>query len=116
MKVYVDEMPNCCRECKYLSKYGYCDLLDRKVNNVLCDNPLLYGCPLHSLTNHDQQVRADERKKVVEEIRTQLYKHFNVNSLEEYEKLPLMGALFTLDVATEILDQVEKGENNNVKN
>lgn len=48
---------------------------------------------------------------MVKEIRTQLYKHFNVNSFEEYEKLSLFDALFTLDVVTEILDQVEKGEN-----
>lgn len=111
MKVYVDEMPERCWVCKYVSKYGYCDLLDVKVRG----DCRFGACPLHSLIDHDQQVRADERKKVVEEIRPQLYKHFNVNSLEEYEKLSLLNSLFTLEVVTEILDQVEKGKVEDVK-
>lgn len=111
MKVYVDEMPKRCSDCPcFQDDIEWNCGIDDGTNYYFLDEIDGGACPLHSLTDHDQQVRVDERRKVVEEIRPQLYKHFNVNSLEEYEKLPLLNSLFTLDVVTEILDQVEKGE------
>lgn len=103
MKIYVDEMPKCCRDCKYLSQYGYCDLLDRKVSNPF---RTALGCPLHPVAERETEVR----KEVVGEIKELVFKHFNVKSLEEYEKLPLIDCLFTADTVIEILDQVERRE------
>lgn len=58
-----------------------------------------------------KQQLAEERKKVVQEIKEQILKHFKVKSEKEYEEaLSLLDALFTADVVFEILDQIERGE------
>ena len=45
-------------------------------------------------------------KKIVEEIKLQLFNHFKVKNIEEYEKLPLIDSLFTADTVIEILDTI----------
>ena len=53
-------------------------------------------------------------KKIVEEIKLQLFNHFKVKNIEEYGKLPLIDSLFTADTVIEILDTILKkfgGEN-----
>ena len=46
--------------------------------------------------------------EIVEKIRKQIFNHFNVKNIEEYERLPLLNALFTADAAIEILDAILK--------
>ena len=68
MEIYVDKIPKYCDDC----------LLQDKVNGgCVCFSkyaikPFLSSCPLKSLTTHDNQIRADERKRVVAEIRQEL--------------------------------------------
>lgn len=50
----------------------------------------------------------DLPKKIVEEIKLQLFNHFKVKNIEEYEKLPLIDSLFTADTVIEILDTILK--------
>ena len=85
MKVYVDEMPHSCRECS-------CDERCHELDYCIYKRPR--KCPLKSLADHDKQVRADERKKV----RKQLVKILTEENFDEEEW-------------TDILDQIEKGEN-----
>lgn len=69
------------------------------------------------LREENQQLKQqlyDLPKKIVEEIKLQLFNHFKVKNIEEYEKLPLIDSLFTADTVIEILDTILKkygGEN-----
>ena len=75
-----------------LNTYDSCDLLNQqdKENQQLKQQ-------LHELP-----------KKIVEEIKLQLFNHFKVKNIEEYEKLPLIDSLFTADTVIEILDIILK--------
>lgn len=61
------------------------------------------------LREENQQLKQqlhDLPKKIVEEIKLQLFNHFKVKNIEEYEKLPLIDSLFTTDTVIEILDTI----------
>ena len=63
------------------------------------------------LRKENQQLKQqlhDLPKKIVEEIKLQLFNHFKVKNIEEYEKLPLIDSLFTADTVIEILDTILK--------
>ena len=107
MKVYVDELPESCCNCPCLNSdcdYGCsCNLntfLEEEHFDIDKKHP---SCTLQSLTDYTNQVR----KEVVEDIREKVLKHFEVKSVEEYDKLSLLDALFTADVVFEILDQIQ---------
>ena len=53
-----------------------------------------------------KQQLHDLPKKIVEEIKQQIFNHFKVKNIEEYEKLPLIDSLFTADTVIEILDTI----------
>ena len=57
------------------------------------------------LENERKQLH-DLPKKIVKEIKLQLFNHFKVKNIEEYEKLPLIDSLFTADTVIEILDTI----------
>ena len=57
------------------------------------------------LENERKQLH-DLPKKIVEEIKLQLFNHFKVKKIEEYGKLPLIDSLFTADTVIEILDTI----------
>ena len=71
------------------------------------------------LREENQQLKQqlhDLPKKIVGEIKLQLFNHFKVKNIEEYEKLPLIDSLFTADTVIEILDTIlekfgDKNEN-----
>lgn len=46
--------------------------------------------------------------EIVEKIRKQIFNHFNVNNMEEYESLSLLDSLFTADAVTDMLDDILK--------
>ena len=64
------------------------------------------------LADYTKQVR----KEVCEKIKKQIFNHFNVKNMEEYENLSLLDSLFTAEAVTEILDTIlkeyQKGESN----
>lgn len=66
-----------------------------------------------------KQQLNDLPKKIVEEIKQQIFNHFKVKNIEEYEKLSLIDSLFTADTVIEILDTILKkygGEENGKSN
>lgn len=46
--------------------------------------------------------------EIVEKIKKQIFNHFNVSNMEEYESLSMLDSLFTADAVTDILDDILK--------
>ena len=55
----------------------------------------------------EQQLKS-QPAEIMEKIKEQIFNHFNVKNIEEYERLPLLNALFTADAVAEILDTILK--------
>ena len=55
----------------------------------------------------EQQLKS-QPAEIVEKIKEQIFNHFNVKNIEEYERLSLLNALFTADSVAEILDTILK--------
>ena len=82
--------------------------LKRKVN-----------CYVDYVKNTDMRIKLDsfmvkelqdklqsQPAEIVEKIKEQIFNHFNVKNIEEYERLPLLNALLTADAVIEILDAI----------
>ena len=105
MKVYVDELPKDCIDCEFGYFYDcqYCTLRpDLMRKDEWCEKEK--DCPLQSLADYTKQVR----KEVCEKIKKQIFNHFNVKNMEEYENLSLIDSLFTADAVIEMLDTILK--------
>ena len=63
---------------------------------------------------YDEKIDTLEQKlksqpvEIMEKIKEQIFNHFNVKNIEEYERLSLPNALFTADAVAEILDAILK--------
>lgn len=63
---------------------------------------------------YDEKIDTLEQKlksqpaEIMEKIKEQIFNHFNVKNIEEYERLSLPNALFTADAVAEILDTILK--------
>lgn len=55
-----------------------------------------------------QQQLKSQPAEIAEKIRKQIFNHFNVNNMEEYESLSLLDSLFTADAVIEMLDTILK--------
>ena len=55
-----------------------------------------------------QQQLKSQSAEIVGKIKKQIFNHFNVNNMEEYERLSLPNALFTADAVIEMLDDILK--------
>ena len=98
--------------------------------NMVCDScgREVYGCNIvngmkfcakcyqetFGETDKDKQIAELKKQlknqpaEIVEEIKEQIFNHFNVKNIEEYERLSLLNALFTADAVAEILDDILK--------
>ena len=54
-----------------------------------------------------QQLKT-QPAEIVEKIKKQIFNHFNVKNMEEYENLSLIDSLFTADAVIEMLDTILK--------
>ena len=59
------------------------------------------------LRERSEQLRS-QPAEIVEKIKEQIFNHFNVKNMEEYENLSLIDSLFTADAVTDMLDDVLK--------
>ena len=105
MKVYVDELPKSCSNCKFCTSDYYCKLINKDVFDY--DKPInrqvrYSKCSLKTITDYTKQVR----KEVCEEIRRTLFEYLKVKSMEELESLSLLDSTLTYDVITDKLDQI----------
>lgn len=110
MKVYVDELPESCDECPCCDGnhvqegwYMYCNIL--KQGLIKRGKRMLKDCKLQLISNHDEEVRAEERKKTCKEVR----EHLESMLLGyKWEDKILVGKF--CNIANAVLDQIE-GEN-----
>ena len=103
-----------------MSKCWYC-------NNELTtgDNPKHFGicnkcydemfksgdAIIRSLTNKITEIQKQLKSQpaeIMEKIKKQIFNHFNVKNMEEYENLSLIDSLFTADAVIEMLDTILK--------
>lgn len=103
MEIFVNELPKSCKQCPYYEINSYADILGYKTTShkcVLKGSMITGDCPLKSLSDR----LAEERKKVVQEIRERLTKYTLTNDdflFDTYYK--------AVDVE-KVLDQIERGE------
>ena len=95
---------------------GYAYIHDFKTDNVLntydsCDLLNQQSKRIKELENENQQLKQQlksQPSEIVEKIKKQIFNHFNVNSMEEYESLSMLDSLFTADAVTDMLDDILK--------
>ena len=115
MRIYVDELPKDCIECPFCQDIkvnaGMDRLLFCKANKGKAIKNIeksfdkcIVKNEFQSLTDYTKQVR----KEVCEKIKKQIFNHFNVKNMEEYENLSLIDSLFTADAVIEMLDTILK--------
>ena len=59
------------------------------------------------ITELQKQLKS-QPVEIVEKIKEQIFNHFNVKNMEEYENLSLIDGLFTADAVIEMLDTILK--------
>ena len=99
--IYVDKTLD-----TYVIKQEIKDLKGKKYRWVQIFLPETDFVQVLSLTDR----LAEERKKVVQEIRETIFEYLKVNSMEDLQKLSLLASTLTYDVITDKLDQIERGE------
>ena len=77
-----------------------------------CDSDRKFEQEKKNLAFKELRERSEQLKsqpaEIVEKIKEQIFNHFNVKNIEEYERLSLLNALFTADAVAEILDTILK--------
>ena len=108
-----------------LNTYDSCDLLnqqDKRIKELEQETYPAYkrehqrrayleNIEIPKLNEENQQLKQqihDLPNHILGEIKQQLFNHFKVKNIEEYEKLSLIDALFTADTVIEILDTILK--------
>lgn len=110
--IYVEKTPETCEECSccYYDDYAECYkcplLLDNEINIYDKDS----DCPLKPLADR----LAEERKKVVQELKNWCDKNFNWvadgTGYDGQDYNEMIGSNNTINKLREILDQIERGE------
>ena len=115
MECFVDELPKDCIECPFCQDIkvnaGMDRLLFCKANKGKAIKNIeksfdkcIVKNEFQSLTDYTKQMR----KEVCEKIKKQIFNHFNVKNMEEYENLSLIDSLFTADAVIDMLDTILK--------
>ena len=63
---------------------------------------------INDIVKRDEKLFKSQPAEIVEKIRKQIFNHFNVKNMEEYENLSLIDSLFTADAVIEMLDTILK--------
>ena len=82
-------------EKEMLLQYGKTEI--KKLNKRITD-----------IIERDKKLLKSQPAEIVENIKKQIFNHFNVKNMEEYENLSLIDSLFTADAVIEILDTILK--------
>lgn len=107
MKIYVDELPKSCAECKCLGVFDWCNCLKDCVSDEIKNNKRHALCPLKPLFDHTKQVREE----VVDEIRKQLKDmDFLANDTEYGERFSCYSKYKVLDILLKVERNQVKGE------
>ena len=63
---------------------------------------------INDIVKRDEKLFKSQPAEIVEKIKKQIFNHFNVKNMEEYENLSLIDSLFTADAVIEMLDTILK--------
>ena len=63
---------------------------------------------INDIVKRDEKLFKSQPVEIVEKIKEQIFNHFNVKNMEEYENLSLIDSLFTADAVIEMLDTILK--------
>ena len=63
---------------------------------------------INDIVKRDEKLLKSQPREIVEKIKKQIFNHFNVKNMEEYENLSLIDGLFTADAVIEMLDTILK--------
>ena len=101
MKIYIDELPECCNDCEFGYFYDcqYCSLRPDLAREDIWVEKEKY-CPLHSLADYTKQVR----KEVCDGLALPLIKHFQKDAEFTVEEI--------CKWTEEYKDQIEQGKQN----
>jgi hypothetical protein len=108
--IYVDELPNGCKDCyccNYCMDYGIsCKITTRELDFGIEWEKRPKDCPLKPLADR----LAEERKKVVQEIRDLAGDYFEMPYCDACGNTDFNDVVLTGNDLTEILDDVERGD------
>ena len=82
-KVYIDELPESCDECKYYTQFtdGMGCIVAQELRPMdECDNYMQASCPLRSIKDHDQELVKEVCEKIRQEIESQTDVRIAVNN------------------------------------
>ena len=80
---------------------------EKKIRQLDNEKGMLLNNSMKLLKEKDDKLNS-QPAEIVEKIKEQIFNHFNVKNIEEYERLSLLNALFTADAVAEILDTILK--------
>ena len=63
---------------------------------------------INDIVKRDEKLFKSQPAEIVEKIKEQIFNHFNVKNMEEYENLSLIDGLFTADAVIDMLDDILK--------
>ena len=91
----IEELQKQLEEKDRLLQYGMTEIkkLHKRINDIV---------------KRDEKLFKSQPAEIVDKIKKQIFNHFNVKNIEEYERLSLPNALFTADAVAEILDTILK--------
>ena len=85
-KVYVDELPESCDECKYYTQFtdGMGCIVAQELRPMdECDNYMQASCPLQLIKTHDRELVKEVCERIKETIKSNQYKQLDDRYLEE---------------------------------
>lgn len=108
-KVYVDELPESCDECKYYTQFtdGMGCIVAQELRPMdECDNYMQASCPLQSIKDHDRELV----KEVCEKIKERAVNMYYAEDQEDdsIEQAIVISRNEAVDEFIDILDQIQK--------
>ena len=91
----IAELEKQLEEKERLLQYGKTEI--KKLNKRITD-----------IIERDKKLLKSQPAEIVEKIKEQIFNHFNVKNMEEYESLSLIDSLFTADAVIDMLDTILK--------
>ena len=91
----IAELQNQLEEKERLLQYGKTEI--KKLHKRITD-----------IVKRDEKLFKSQPVEIVEKIKEQIFNHFNVKNMEEYENLSLIDSLFTADAVIDMLDDILK--------
>lgn len=80
---------------------------EKKIRQLDNEKGMLLNNSMKLLKEKDDKLKS-QPAEIVEKIKKQIFNHFNVKNMEEYENLSLIDGLFTADAVIEMLDTILK--------